>query len=284
MQRHWTAALAVACMGLVTAAGAESQTGSIEFAVRLRPTAARPEPVMRLPIHLLRKSFADIQKEAEESVEPADLDKFVDGLSVSTEMKDWMKRTKVVRLSDPSLITRLQPDDVFTVPEFFEAYIARNAGDVTTGFPAAKYRERDKTENPVRYERQVREYREALRKHLNSNPHTLIGVELELQEIDPGPRWAAVERERAFRVRMRTMEMAERRYHVAKTETDLEGRGGFVNVAPGNYWLTSLDGEGRVGDIRLRWDVPVSVGAGRPTSIELNNLNGTRPPQAGAQP
>jgi len=80
------------------------------------------------------------------------------------------------------------------------------------------------------------------------------------------------------------MEMAERRYHVAKTETDLEGRGGFVNVAPGNYWLTSLDGEGRVGDIRLRWDVPVSVGAGRPTSIELNNLNGTRPPQAGAQP
>jgi len=63
---------------------------------------------------------------------------------------------------------------------------------------------------------------------------------------------------------------------LAKTETDLEGRGAFANVPAGDYWLSTVEGEATVGDARLRWDVPVPVRPGRVTRATLANMNALR--------
>ncbi len=99
--------------------------GSIEFEARAMPTGGRAEPVMRLSVSLLRKSFAEIQKEAEQSEEKTDLGKFVDALSVSKELKAWMKRTRSVELSGEEFYKRITTKDIFDVPEFSAAYMAR---------------------------------------------------------------------------------------------------------------------------------------------------------------
>jgi hypothetical protein len=250
--------------------------GSIEFEARATPTNGRAEPAMRLSVSLLRKSFADIQKEAEQSEEKTNLEKFIDALSVSKELKAWMKRTHSVELSGPEFTQRLTTKDVFDVPEFFEAYMARNAGDTSTGFPVSKAKDKDRSANPARYEKAQKDYREALRKFIETNPHTRDSMEVELVPINPGPRWAAQEGERKKRVRDHALELTENNYTVAKTETDLHGRGAFASVSPGNYWLSTIEGEATVGDARLRWDVPVPVGAGRTTRVTLTNANAVR--------
>jgi hypothetical protein len=38
-----------------------------------------------------------------------------------------------------------------------------------------------------------------------------------------------------------------------------------------------LGGEARAGDVRLHWDIPVTVRRGETTRVELSNLNATRP-------
>ncbi len=62
--------------------------GLIEFVARATPTAGRAEPVRQITFYLLRKSFGDIRKEAEAAEPKPDLDKFIAGLKVSTELKD----------------------------------------------------------------------------------------------------------------------------------------------------------------------------------------------------
>jgi hypothetical protein len=247
--------------------------GSIEFEARITPTGGRAEPVLKLPVWLLTKSFAELRKEAENSAPPPDLDKFVDSLEISPQLKEWMKRTRWVQLTGREFMQRLKPDDVMGVPEFFAAYMARNAGDTTVGFPASRARDADRIRNPQRYERDQKAYREAIRRFLSTNPHTLDGLEVELAHIDPGQRWARQESERRERIRRRALELAETTCLVAKTETDLAGRAGFINVAPGDYWLSTLESEGAAGDLRLRWDVSVPVRAGRVTRLMLSNVN-----------
>jgi len=64
----------------------------VEFTAQVAPTDGRPEPVRQLTFYLLRKSLDDIRQEAL-LVEPApDFDKFVDGLTVSPKLKEWMKK------------------------------------------------------------------------------------------------------------------------------------------------------------------------------------------------
>jgi hypothetical protein len=247
--------------------------GSIEFEARITPTGGRAEPVLKLPVWLLTKSFAELRKEAENSAPPPDLDKFVDSLEISPQLKEWMKRTRWVQLTGREFMQRLKPDDVMGVPEFFAAYMARNAGDTTVGFPASRARDADRIRNPQRYERDQKAYREAIRRFLSTNPHTLDGLEVELANIDPGQRWARQESERRERIRRRALELAETSCLVAKTETDLAGRAGFMNVPPGDYWLSTLESEGAAGDLRLRWDVSVPVRAGRVTRLVLSNVN-----------
>lgn len=253
------------------AAWAQSPTGRVEIVAQVTPSVGRAEPALRLPCYLLRKSFADIRKEAEESEPKPDLEKFADGLDVSPELKAWIKRTKTAKLSGEEFLKLVTVDDLFGVPEFYDAYISENAGDV--GFPAPKYTDRDRVKNPEKYERQRKEYRELLRKFARNNPHTMAGIDIHLKDLDPGQHWAQEQSQRRQRVRHRALQFAQTKYLVAKTETDLEGRAALVNIPPGDYWLSSLEAEALASDIRLRWDTPVTVQAGRTTRIELSNLN-----------
>lgn len=268
--------LALVLPALRAAAPQATAAGTVEFAATATPSGGRAEPVMRLSVSLLRKSFADIHKEAEQSEAKPDLDKFIDALKVSKELKAWMTRTRSVELSGSEFSKKLTTKDLFDVPEFSEAYLARNAGDATVGFPVLKAKEKDRTENPARYEKAKKEYHENLRKFIENNPQSRDGMEVELDSINPGPRWAAQESERKSRIRDRALELAESAYLLAKTETNLDGRGAFANVAPGDYWLSTIEGEATVGDARLRWDVAVPVRAGRVTRVTLTNVNAVR--------
>jgi hypothetical protein len=166
-------------------------------------------------------------------------------------------------------------DDVFEVLEFFEALITQNAGDV--GFPAPKYTDRDRVKNPQKYERQRQEYREQLKKFVRDNSHVLAGIEIHLTQADGAQKWARLETDRRQRMRHRGLQLAQTKYLVAKTETDLEGRATFVNIPAGDYWLSTLEAIASASDVRLRWDMPVSVSAGKTARIELTNVNAVSP-------
>jgi len=254
-----------------------AQTGSIVFEAHVAPSEGRPEPVRQLTFYLLRKSYADIRKEAEEGETKPDLDRFIDSLDVSKELKAWMKKQHTVELSGSDFLSRLKPDDVFGVPEFREAYLKRNSGDTSVGFPSPKFRESDRQKNPEKYQKQKEEYELALHKFLQSNPQSIEGMETNLDTINPAQRWAQQQAESQRRLRRRTSDLAQLRYLAAKTDTDLDGRGQFTGLAPGEYWLSTLETEAVAGDSRLRWDAPVTVRAGAASQVELSNLNATEP-------
>jgi len=256
-------------------AGAE--TGRIEFVARAAPTSGRPEPVRELTFYLLRKSVADIQKEVEETELKPDLDRFIDGLDVSKELKAWMKKHRSVDLAGADFTKRLSADDIFNVAEFYDAYMKHNAGDIAVGFPEPKFREADKERNPQRYDKLHQEYQAAIRKWLAKNPQSVDGIDVYLDPINPGQRWAQQESELRRNIHKRTLDLAQTRYQMAKTDTDLGGRGAFAGLAPGEYWLSTLGIEAVAGDARLRWDAPLTVRAGQTTHIELSNLNALVP-------
>ncbi len=270
-------ALSCTVVGLLLAANLNAQTGTLEFVVRATPTAGRSEPVRKLPVFLLTKSFSEIQTEAEEAEPRPDFDAFLDRLKVSPELKQWMRQKRTAQLSGTDFTRGLTADDILSVPEFFEAYLARNAGDVTVGFPRANYDERDRERNPEKYEREKQEYLDRIRKTIESTPHTKDGIDIYLTHLDAEQRWRREQADRRRRVRNRALELAQTRYLAARTETDLDGRAGFVHVAPGRYWLSTLENEAIAGDARLRWDVPVEVRAGATARIELSNLNAEPP-------
>lgn len=250
-----------------------SSTGAIEFTVAASPSGGRPQPAPRLPVFLLSKSFSAIQDEAEKEVSQPDMKAFIDSLDVSPELKAWMQKKKTVRLSGPEFIRSLSTDDVMTIPEIWEAYLTRNAQDVTVGFPKAKFKITDPAKDPVQYNQERKEYRERVKKYLTSYQHTKEGIDLHLVSIDPSQRWARKEIDRQAEVRQRILQLAQSRFLVAKGETDLQGRGGFVHVTPGAYWLSTLEGEAVAGDARLRWDLPIEVRANSTTQVELSNVN-----------
>jgi hypothetical protein len=70
-------------------------------------------------------------------------------------------------------------------------------------------------------------------------------------------------------------EVAQTKYLAAQTDTDLDGHATVVNLPAGKYWLSTLNLDAGAGDSRLRWDVPVTIQAGRSTRVELTNLNAT---------
>ena len=260
-----------------TSGPAGMQTGSVEFVARVTPTAGRAEPVRQLTFYMLRKSFADIQKETEETQQKPDLDRFIDSLEVSKELKAWMKKKRWIELAGPGFLRQVQLNDILDVPEFYDAYLSRNLGDVDVGFPAPKYRESDRTLNPQKYQKLRQEYREVLRKFIENNPKALEGMDLHLDAINPSQRWAQQNSELRQHIRNRALYLAQTRYLAAKTETDLEGRGSFAGLAPGEYWLGTLDTQAVAGDVRLRWDTPVTVRSREVVRLELSNLNATEP-------
>jgi hypothetical protein len=262
---------------VVASSSTAQQTGSIDFVARVSPTGGHPEPIRGNTFYLLRKSYQEIQREGEDGEVVPKMDDFISTLKVSDELKAWMKKHASVELYGPDFVTLLKPDDVLTVPEFRKAYFEQNSGDRTVSLPKPKFKEADKEKNPQRYQQQVDEYEASLKRFITQNPDTLSTIFVPLESINPSQRWKKMLNDRAARVRRHTGELAELQYMVAKTETDLEGRGRFAGLAPGEYWLSTLETEALAGDARVRWDLSVKVTAGRAANIELNNLNGIAP-------
>jgi hypothetical protein len=272
---YFACGLAVASFSSAGAASAQTATGSLEFVARITPTAARPEPVRQFTFYILTKSYTAIVKEVEEKDPPPARDAFIDSLTVSPELRAWLKGHDTLDLTSPELDKLLTPDDLIKVKEFLEAYQRSNRGGVTSGLPRPKYREADRTEHPEKYEKLHQEYLNALMKFIRTHPETVSGVELELDAVNPQKKWAALLNERRRKVQRTAPDLAQIKFLAAKADTDLEGHGSVSGLAPGDYWISSLNLEAEAGDIRVHWDVPVTVEAGQTTRVELSNLNST---------
>jgi hypothetical protein len=255
------------------AACAQSAAGSLELAARISPTAARPEPVRDFTFYVLTKSYAEIVKEVEAENAIPSREKFIDGLKLSPELKEWLKAHDVFDLTLPGLDRLVTPDDILHVPEFLLAYQRSNSGGVTSGIPKPKYADADKTANPERYNKQVQEYHAALKKFIQSNPSTVSGIELELVGVNPQQQWSQVQAEHRRRVLRLAPEFAQTKYLAAKADTDLEGQASASGLAPGEYWVSTLNLDANAGDTRLGWDVRVAIRPGQTTHVELTNLN-----------
>lgn len=253
-------------------AGAQSR-GSIEFVASVAPAGGQPEPVRQMTFYLLRKSIEEIRAEASQSAPGADLDHFIDGLSVSPELKAWMHKHHSVHLSGDEFLKSLTPENIVGVSEFFTAYMAHNAAYRGEGFPTPQFKEKDKTTNPEKYKAQREQYEEAVRKFIAKASDTIQGMDLELLNVDPSARWQMIERKQGQAADTLAIQLANERYLVARATTDLDGRGSFSGVAPGRYWIGMLGSEAVSGDVHLRWDYPVAVRQGETVNVELTNLN-----------
>jgi hypothetical protein len=205
------------------------------------------------------------------------MEEFISGLTVSGELKAWMKKNKRVDLAGTEFPKAVTPEDVLGIPEFKEAYMTQNKGDRSVGLPKPKYKEADKEKKPEKYQQQVDEYLAALKKFIAANPDTLNTLEIALEKINPGPRWNKMVSDRTAKVHRRWLELAEFQYKAGQCDTDLEGRGKFDGLSAGEYWISTIETQASSGDARVRWDLPVRVVAGRASSVELSNLNGIEP-------
>jgi len=261
------------CTSAVSGAKGQTETGGIELTARITPTGARPEPVRQFTFYILTKSYSDIVKEVEDKDPVPPRDQFIDELKVSPELRAWLKAHEVMDLSLPDLDKTLTPDDILDVPEFLAAYQHTNSGGVTQGLPRPKYTEMDKTKNPQKYEKLKQDYFTALRKFIRSRPETVSGMELELDGVNPQRKWAALQNDRRKRVQRSAPDIAQLTFLAARAETDLEGRAAVSGLAPGDYWISSLNLDANSGDMRVRWDVRVRVERGKTARTELSNLN-----------
>lgn len=260
-----------------------STAGSIEFQARIQPAGGRLEPARGIPFYVLSKSVADIRLEAERSEPPADLDKFIDSLDASPELKAWMKKNHTVALSGTAFNKKLTGEDITGVPEFLEAYMLQNGASLDAGVPAPKFKENERASNPEKYKREHEQYQQAIKRYLATHPESTQSLDAQLGDSNPAQRWAQRESEQRRKIERRSQSLAQTTYLVAQAESDLEGRGAVRGLPPGTYWLTTLDTPAMAGDVRLQWDVPVQVAAGQIARVDLSNLNaveaGGRPPR-----
>ncbi|MGH9758607.1 MAG: hypothetical protein ACRD4M_12785 [Candidatus Acidiferrales bacterium] len=258
---------------------AAAQTGALDFTARATPSSGIDEPVRGFPFSLLRKSFRDISKEAEAGVPQPDRNAFIDKLEVSKELKAWMKKNKTVTLNGEDFIHLVKADDVMDVPEFYKAYMDRNADDQSLmDFPKPKYKLSDKVKHPEKYKRLDEQYQEDIRHYIQKNPQTIDGIDLGLEDVDPSKKWGDLAAKRGPEVERLTLQLAASRYFAGRTETDLQGHGSLRGIPAGNYWLSTLDVAVDVGDARPRWDFPVRVVAGETTTVNLSSGNAVLPP------
>jgi hypothetical protein len=252
---------------------AQTPKGGITLTARITPTAARPEPVRQFTFYVLTRSFSDVSSDvAGQNVLPP-RDEFIDGLKVSPELKAWLKAHEILDLSTPGLDKVVTPDDIIKVPEFLLAYQHSNSGGVTDGIPKPKYKDADKIDHPAKYEKDHSDYLSALKHFIQLHPDSISGMELELIAVNPQTKWARIDSDHAKMVQRLAPDTAQTKYLVGKLDTDLDGHASIEGLLPGNYWISSLNLDADAGDARLRWDVPVTIEAGRSTRIELTNLN-----------
>ncbi|MGA7916263.1 MAG: hypothetical protein WCA00_13580 [Candidatus Acidiferrales bacterium] len=266
----------IVCMllgAILFAPRAAAQNGSLQFVARITPSGGVDEPVRSFPFYLLSKSYADIQKEAAVTAPGANKNAFIASLEVSKELKAWMKANQWVNLSGEDFVKKLKPDDVMNVPEFFAAYVERMIGDSTVVFPTPKYKPEDKTKDPEKYARLRKQYLDAVRAFLVLNPTSTDGIDLSLEDVNPGHKWDMLKARGQTDTSRETKELAKAKYLVARADTDLQGQGYIRGLRPGNYWLSTLDIDAIAGDARERWDVAVTVRPGGPTFLTLSNVN-----------
>ena len=265
--------VAIFALVFVSGARAQSDSGTLEIAARITPTGARPEPVRQFTFYILTKSYSDIVKEVEEKDPIPPRDQFIEGLKVSPELRTWLKGHEVLDLSQPDLDKLITTDDVLNVPEFMSAYQRSNSGGVTQGMPQPKYTQIDQTAQPEKYEKQKQEYLVALKKFVRQHPTTISGIEIELEGVNPQHKWATLQNDRRKRVARMAPEIAQVKFLAGKVDTDLEGRALVSGLAPGDYWISSLNLDADSGDMRVRWDVPVRIERGKTIRLDLSNLN-----------
>ncbi len=257
---------------------AGAQDGSVEFVARATPSSGVEEPVRGFPFYLLSRSFEEIQKEVATNYPKPDMDAFIDSMTgCSKELRAWMKKNHWVQLSGEDFVKKLEVDDVMNVPEFFDAYVERMSGDQTTTFPTPKYKPSQLKKDPAKYDQLKAEYRNDVKQFLIKNPKSTAGMDLNLEDIDPFNKWTQLQAKSVPDVERRMQELAQSKYLVARTQTDVEGQGYLRKIPPGTYWLSSLEVAASVGDAHLRWDTPVSVRPGQPTYITLSNVNAVQP-------
>ena len=258
---------------------AAGQAGSIEFVAHATPSGGIEEPVRGFPFYLLSKSFVEIEKEVDSADPKPDMNAFIDKLDppISPELKAWMKKQQWVSLSGDDFIRKLTADDIMAVPEFRHAYIERNAGSNSANFPKPKANPADKKKNPAKFEKAEADYTEAVHHYIELVPTSVELLDLSLAEIDPGPKWNVLLGKRTPEIHRRTLELAQSRYLVAQVQTDLQGQAFLHGVAPGSYWISTLDVPAVVGDARPEWDVPVTVRPGQTEYVSLSNVNSIQP-------
>ncbi len=235
--------IVVACAVAVgTQAQEQAGTGTLEFTAYVSPSGAKPEPVRDFTFYLLTKSFEEIKHEIEEKNGAPDREKFIAALKLSPELKEWMKAHDVLDLTMPGLDKLLTAEDILGVPELLLAYQRSNSGGVTSGIPKPKYRDADKTERPERYEKEHQEYLTALKKFIQSHPETVAGIELELDGINPGRKWAEAQNGYKKRVRQQAPMQAQTKYLVKRVDTSLEGTARVSRLPAGKYWVSTCGG------------------------------------------
>jgi hypothetical protein len=271
----FTLALALCAIFFAGASLAQSATGTIEFLARVTPTGARPEPVRDFTFYVLTKSYTEIVKEMEDKDPIPARNEFIETLKVSPELKAWLKDHEILDLTMPDVDKSITPEDVMRVPEFKAAYERSNSGGVTDGFPKPKYTEAEKTEHPDKYEKHKQEYIAALKKFVQTHPETISGMELELDAVNPQKKWATLETQQRKRIQRTAPDTAQTKFLIAKADTNLDGHAYISGLAPGKYWISTLNLDAASGDMRLRWDVPIVIQAGQTTRVELTNLNST---------
>jgi hypothetical protein len=275
MRKHLRPALVLCLLILFSrVAPAQNSAGSLDLTARVTPTGARPEPVRQFTFYVLTRSYADVAKEVAGKDELPSREEFIENMKVSPELKTWMNTHEIMDLTIPDLDKLLTPEEILAVPEFLVAYQKSNSGGVTNGLPVPKFRDADKTANPEKYQKQKDEYMISLKKFIESHPSTVNGMELELEAVNPKLEWDRLHADHRSRLAQLTPDVAQSKYLAAKLDTDLEGRAHLNNIAPGNYWISTLGMDAAAGDRRLRWDVPVTIQAGQMTRIELSNVNG----------
>jgi hypothetical protein len=261
------------CAGVMAVATmASAQNGAIHFVANATPSGGLQEPVRGFPFYLLSESFEQIQKEVEAAYPKPDMDAFIAKLDVSPELRAWMKKNKCVSLSGESFIHKLTPEDILGVPEFRRAYMERNAGDESVNFPKPKYKASDQ-KNPAKFKKLSGEYHQTLLHYIATFPQTVAGLDLSLMDVDPGARWNMLIAQRNPEIHRRALDLAQSKYLVARTQTNLQGQADIENVPAGKYWISTLDVAAEVGDVHLKWDVPVTVLPGRTASVTLSNFN-----------
>jgi hypothetical protein len=275
LNRIWMSVVAACAIAATARAQEQAGTGALELTAYVSPTAAKPEPVRDFTFYVLTRSFEEIKHEIEEKNGAPDREKFIGGLKLSPELRNWLKAHEVLDLTIPGLDKILTPEDILGVPEFLLAYQRSNSGGVTSGIPKPKYRDVDKTERPERYEKEHQEYLTALKKFIQAHPETVAGIELELDGINPARKWAEAQNGYKKKIRQQAPMQAQTKYLFMRVDTNLEGAARVSRIPAGNYWVSTLDLEAGAGDSRLIWDVPVTIQAGQTTRIELTNLNST---------